>query len=123
MTEQTLSDTNGNGDRDEVGRFRPGHSQPGPGNPHCRRMKQMRDRLVAALDAECTPGQLKAIIAAMVKKAIGGDVQAARLLLDKIAPVAVELDEDGEIHCILLRRAPVSAGEIGDASAREQRGV
>jgi hypothetical protein len=128
--QQTVKDGNGNGDRDATGRFRPGHSQPGPGNPHSRQTKAVHDLLAAAMYAECTAGELGAIVAKLVAMAKGGNVQAMKLLFNTIAPLGIELGDDGEI-CISIRRVSEAAGDapadgangVGDAFARDERGV
>jgi hypothetical protein len=73
---------NGDSERDDLGRFRPGW-KGGPGNPDARNAWELRRRLNAAMDETCPKDELKAVLAAMVVKAKAGDVQAAKLILDK----------------------------------------
>jgi hypothetical protein len=71
--------TNGTNGRDSGGRFAKGNAG-GPGNPHARRVARLRSALLRAV----TPADLKAVLAALVKKAKRGDVAAARELLDRL---------------------------------------
>jgi len=67
------------GGRGTGGRFVAGNPG-GPGNPHARRVSAMRAAILAAVTDE----DLKAIARALVKKAKGGDVPAARELLGRL---------------------------------------
>lgn len=51
----------------------------GPGNPHGRQVAELRRVILEAV----TPDDLRAIIAALVKKAKAGDITAAREVLDR----------------------------------------
>jgi hypothetical protein len=65
-------------DRDPLGRFAPGN-RAGRGNPHAARVSALRSALLDAV----TPDDLRAVVAALVDRAKGGDVAAARELLDR----------------------------------------
>lgn len=65
-------------DRDATGRFTPGNkAAAGHGRPHAAKIADLRATLFETL----TPDRLKGIVIAMVRKAMEGDVQAARLVL------------------------------------------
>ena len=83
-------DAVGDGNRGKDGKFLPGN-QAGRGNPHAQRAQQLRSALFKAVG----PADLKKIIKAMIEAAIGGDVQAARLILDRVLgqPVAHDFEE------------------------------
>jgi len=84
--------SNGDGDRDERGRFRPGW-KGGPGSPVARHARELCERLDQALFKACSPDRLLAAVDATLKLAEAGDVQALKLLMERIAgpPVAREL--------------------------------
>jgi hypothetical protein len=65
-----------NGDRDEQGRFRPGW-RGGPGNPFAKQVNRLRAALLRCVK----PADIRAIADALVEKAKGGDVFAAREVL------------------------------------------
>lgn len=75
---------NGDG-RDARGRFVPG-CQPGPGAPHGSTIARFRGAFLAAV----TPEEIAAVARKLLELALGGDVPAARLLLDRLAPQEVE---------------------------------
>ncbi len=64
------------GGRDRQGRFAPGN-KGGPGNPYTRRCAALRQAMLE----EVTPGDLKAILRALIDTARLGDLAAARLVL------------------------------------------
>ncbi|HMF10859.1 MAG TPA: hypothetical protein VKE94_01095 [Gemmataceae bacterium] len=76
------------------GRFAPGNPG-GPGNPHYRKVAEYKKAMLAFVTIE----DLGRIIAAMKKKAEGGDVAAARLILQytlgkpSVDPDLVDVDE------------------------------
>jgi hypothetical protein len=76
------------GGRDARGRFAKGNSG-GPGNPHVRRVSELRAGLVRA----AKPRDLRDVVRALLKAAKTGDVQAARELLSRLLgpPVADDL--------------------------------
>jgi len=96
-------------DRDEQGRFRPGHRQPGPGNPAVRKIAKYRKALERAISAE----DLEAVLRALLKEAKVGDAVAARLLLDRaLGRPRVEPDE-----AVALDLPPLEdAGSIVEAA-------
>ena len=86
--------SNGDEGRDEQGRFVKGW-KGGPGSPHARYARQLRERLNEALFKVCSPDRLVAVVDAILKAAEAGDVQAARLILERIAgpPISADLME------------------------------
>ena len=79
--------------RDEKGRFAQGW-KGGPGNPLAKRVAQLRSMILEAVTEE----DLRAVVVALIKKAKGGDVMAARELLDRLvgksaAPVLLDLQD------------------------------
>lgn len=86
-----------NGRRDRRGRFQPGHGG-GPGRP--KGSRSATSLLAAARRFEqLASEQLDEIVGAVIDAARGGDMQAARLILDRISParrgrhVEIELPE------------------------------
>lgn len=73
--------------RDRRGRFARGNKS-GRGNPLAGRVQRLRAALVAAVK----PQDLRAVIAGLVTAAKAGDVQAAKLLLDRVCGPAAALD-------------------------------
>ena len=61
--------------RDARGRFTAGN-RGGPGNPHARRVAELKQAVLDAL----TPVKLQLIVERLIGLALGGDVAAARLL-------------------------------------------
>ena len=111
------------GGRDQRGRFAPGN----PGKPKGARHRVTRhcEALMAA-DAEAITGRV-------IEAAKGGDLAAARLVLDRVSPprreatVAVDLPEmngaadlPGAVNAIL---AAVAAGDLSPAEASRVSGV
>ncbi len=88
--------------RDDRGRFVAGCAG-GPGNPHSRRVNQLRSALLDAVDE----ADIREIAAALVADARGGDVQAAREILRRVLgpPVAVDI----------LERLEALEAELGQA--------
>lgn len=80
------SETGDNG-RDERGRFTPGN-KAARGNPYARRVAQLRSALLRAVSAD----DVQAVARKLVEQAKAGDVQAARVLLDRLFGPAVPLD-------------------------------
>ena len=77
-----------NGGRDEHGRFTTGNPG-GPGNPHAQKVARLRSALLAAV----TEDDIREVIEALVKKAKGGDIVAARILFDRVLgpPIAQDI--------------------------------
>jgi len=76
------TDTNSTGEpgqRDQGGRFRPGW-KGGPGNPKLRHLAELQ----ATVQDAVSPRMLEGVMKNLVKLALGGDVGAARLLLDRV---------------------------------------
>ena len=70
---------NGHNGRERSGRFAPGNGG-GPGNPHSKQTARLRSALLRAV----SEGDLEKAAAAVLKKAIGGDVIAFRELCDRL---------------------------------------
>ena len=86
--------TNGPNGRDARGRFVRGN-QGGPGNPHARKVAQLRSALLKAVKLT----DLRAIVKALVSQAKQGDVAAAKLLLERLLgpPIAVDIEDRLEL--------------------------
>jgi hypothetical protein len=72
------------------GRFAKGNPG-GPGNPHARRAARLR----AAMYKAVTPADLRDVISALLSSAKGGDVSAAKELMQRLLgpPEAIDLLE------------------------------
>ena len=84
MKAPSPSESNG---RDSAGRFAPGNSASN-GNPHARRVGQLRSAMLAAVSED----DVRDVIKAMIKKAVDGDTAAARILLDRCLGPSESLD-------------------------------
>lgn len=73
--------------RDGLGRFATGNPG-GPGNPHAKRVGELRSALMAAV----RPGDVTAIVGKLVELAKAGDVRAIREVLDRTLGRPVEAD-------------------------------
>lgn len=74
--------------------FKPGHPG-GPGNPHGKTVAQYRSAILAATSKE----DAVAVFRAMIEAAKGGDVNAAKVVLDRLLGVGAGLmltDSSGE---------------------------
>jgi hypothetical protein len=82
--------TNGSNGRSTGGRFAKGNPG-GPGNPHARRAARLR----AAMYKAVTPADLRDVISALLSSAKGGDVSAAKELMQRLLgpPEAIDLLE------------------------------
>lgn len=82
--------SNGGNGRDSRGRFTAGNPG-GPGNPYAQRVGKLRNALLDAV----TEDDLRGVIEALVEKAKGGDVAAARILFDRCLgpPIAADILE------------------------------
>ena len=81
---------NGSNGRTAGGQFAVGNAG-GPGNPHGRRVEQLRAGLLDAV----TDDDLRAIVSKLVEMAKGGDLPAMKEVLDRTLgkpPAAVTLD-------------------------------
>jgi hypothetical protein len=76
--------------RDAQGRFLPGN-KGGPGNPFAKRVSLLRKALLKAITEE----DFIEVVGALVEKAKGGDVAAAKILFDRTLgpPIAADLLE------------------------------
>lgn len=81
---------NGPNGRDARGRFMEGNPG-GPGNPHAAQVGRLRSALLDAV----TEDDMRQIVAALVEKAKGGSIQAARVLFDRVLgqPLAADILE------------------------------
>jgi hypothetical protein len=79
--------TNGSNGRGSGGRFAKGNAG-GPGNPHARKVAQLRSALLQAVSGR----DLKAIVKKLLEQAKGGDVQAAKLVIERCLGPAVPAD-------------------------------
>lgn len=76
-----------NGGRDVRGRFAKGNPG-GPGNPHAKKVAQLRSALLRAVSMS----DLRAVVKKLVDLALAGDVPAARLIMDRLLGPSVPLD-------------------------------
>ena len=97
--------TNGGNGRSSGGRFAPGN-RGGPGNPHAKRVARLRSALFKAV----TPADLRDVVAALLASAKGGDVPAAKELLQRLLGPPVELD--------LVERLDVLEKQLTDLGRR-----
>jgi len=74
-------------ERDAMGRFSQGN-QGGPGNPYAKKISELRSALMQAV----TPDDLQEVIAKLVEEAKGGNIPAAKELLDRVLGRALEVD-------------------------------
>ncbi len=95
-----MIDTNS---RDATGRFLPGNPG-GPGNPHGGQVSRLRARLVEAVN----PEDFAEILRALLERAKGGDIAAARFVLEytigKPAPMLTAGDGEHAGLTIILNR-------------------
>jgi hypothetical protein len=85
-----LPSTTGSDGRGGGGRFAPGN-KVAKGNPHAKRVAQLRSALLKAV----SPTDLRQVVSALLSAAKGGDVPAARELLQRLLgpPEALDLVE------------------------------
>jgi hypothetical protein len=93
--------------RDENGRFLPGN-RGGPGNPHARKVAQLRSALLGTVTEE----DIKAIAAKLVAMARGGNLPAIRELLERTLGRPVEAD--------FLERLEALEGLLAQAQERNR---
>jgi len=88
--------TNGdNGGRDSSGRFAKGNPG-GPGNPYAAQVGRLRSALVNAVTEE----DMREVIMALVEKAKGGSIAAARVLFDRVLGKPIEADVLARIEAL-----------------------
>jgi len=90
-------------ERDEQGRFAKGN-RGGPGNPHARKVGELRSALLRAV----SPEDLQVVVEKLVKQAKGGNIPAAKELLDRVLGRALEvdlLDRLDAVEQVMLRLA------------------
>ncbi len=105
---------NGANGRDGRGRFLPGN-RGGPGNPHVVQVNQLRSALLRAV----SPKDIRAVIRKLVKMATAGNIEAAKLLMDRcIGKVDVEQVGDGHQQTNIQINLDIGAEE--DRIAIEQ---
>lgn len=78
------TDSNGRGTN---GRFLPGN-RLAKGNPAARRAQNLRFALMRAV----TPADLTSVVKKLIQQALAGDVQAAKLIIDRVLGPAVPID-------------------------------
>jgi hypothetical protein len=100
----------GNGGRGPDGRFGRGNGC-GRGNPHAKRVAQLRGALLDAV----SPADLKAVAAALLAQAKAGDVAAARELFQRLLGPPVDLETLDRIAA-LERQVAVALGLQCDGS-------
>lgn len=88
------STTGANG-RAGRGRFAPGNKLA-KGNPHARRVARLRSALLKAV----SPADLREVITALLTAAKGGDVSAARELLQRLLGPPESLDLIDRLHTL-----------------------
>ena|SRR5687767_5777799 len=100
--------TNGPNGRGMGGRFAKGNAG-GPGNPHAKRVAQLR----SALFRSVKPADLREVIAALLAQAKAGDVASIKELLQRLLGPPVELD--------LQERLDILERMIAELQERHQR--
>ena len=84
--------TNGANGRDHAGRFARGNTG-GPGNPHARKIQQIRSALMKAI----RPSDIKIAVEKLVEAAKAGDRFALAELLDRTIGRAIPMDVEGRL--------------------------
>lgn len=103
---------NGTNGRGALGRFAKGNPG-GPGNPFASMVNKLRREALAAVNAD----ELRALIRKLYEQAIGGDVNAARVLLDRLLGKPVDVGDDVKperlvINVGIRERTPDECEEI-----------
>ncbi len=86
MSSPSRNGDNGGSDP-ATGRFARGW-KGGPGNPHAKRVGELRSALLASV----TPDDLRAVVAKLVQRAKDGDIRAIKELLDRTLGKPQETD-------------------------------
>jgi len=93
--------SDGSNGRDHQGRFGPGNqASKGRSNPHAKRVAELRSAFLEAV----TPDDIREVVAALKAQALEGNVQAARVLLDRVLgpPEAVDVEQRlSEVEALL----------------------
>ena len=97
----STSDSNG---RDSSGRFSAGNSAA-RGNPHARKVAELRSALLAAVSTD----DLAAVVRSLVDAAKSGDVQAAKVVFDRVLGPSVALDVMERLDALEARLTERSA--------------
>jgi hypothetical protein len=93
MSESKTPSINGsNGGRGPGGRFVKGNAG-GPGNPHVRKVQQLRSALLRGVTAT----DVRAVVKKLIELAKAGDVAAAREVLARLFGPAVGIDLEARI--------------------------
>lgn len=95
--------------RDRRGRFGKGN-KAGRGNPLAGRVQRLRAALIAAVK----PQDLREVIAGLVTAAKAGDVQAAKLLLDRCCGPAAALDVELRLAALELQEKGERRDELDE---------
>ena len=102
-----------NVNHDNAGRFTAGNTAA-TGNPHARRVGRLRSLLLEAVSED----DLRAIVAAMIEKAKGGDLAAAREVLDRCVGKAGKIERADPDRLDLDERELVKAKRSAERSER-----
>jgi hypothetical protein len=78
--------------RDSAGRFKLG-TRGGPGSPVAKHARLLHQRLTEALHTVCDRTRLVTVIDQILRQAEAGDVQAAKLIFERIAPADLVTEE------------------------------
>ena len=87
---ESPSPNGANGGRDTRGRF--GKGNPGgPGNPNAKKVAELRSTLLGAVSA----ADMRAVVKKLVGLAKGGDVTAAKVVLERLLgpPLPVDVED------------------------------
>ncbi|MEM6852843.1 MAG: hypothetical protein AAF593_00355 [Planctomycetota bacterium] len=96
----TPSPNRANG-RTSNGRFAKGNAG-GPGNPHAKRVSELRAALLDAVTVE----DLREVVASLTRTAKEGDTQAVKVLLDRLLGPSVPLDIVERLEALESRLSP-----------------
>lgn len=110
------------GTRDGNGRFKPGHTG-NPGGRPSSTAREFHDRAMKLLRAKGEDGveEAERLIQGLIRLGVEGNVQAAKLILDRVWPATNVIDatvtdgitaEEGRDTLAAWRRQFVSTGEI-----------